>query len=94
VVPGQLSAPAGVSYVTTAEEAPMSASTTISTGHVTVGASASLTVTVNEHVEVLSLASVAVQVTVDAPTGNDEPDGGSQEEAPTPGQLSETVGGA
>ena len=42
---------------------------------------------------VLPEASVAVQVTVVVPTGKIEPDGGLHIEV-TPGQLSDTVGGA
>ena len=49
------------------------------------------TVTVNEHVAVLPLASVAVQVTVVVPTGKVDPDAGEQTTV-TPGQLSEAVG--
>jgi hypothetical protein len=49
-------------------------------------------VTTNEQELVLPDASVAVQVTVVMPIGNEDPEGGLQE-AVTPGQLSETVGG-
>lgn len=49
-------------------------------------------VTVNEQVAVLLAASVAVQVTVVVPSGNDEPLGGTQAVV-TPGQLSLAVGG-
>ena len=43
-------------------------------GHASTGASASTTVTVNEHGElVLLAASVAVYVTVETPTGNVAP---------------------
>jgi hypothetical protein len=52
----------------------------------------SKTVTVKLHVAVLPDASVAVQVTVVAPTGKHEPDGGVQTTT-TPGQLSLAVGG-
>jgi hypothetical protein len=46
---------------------------------------------VNEQLAVLPLASVAVQVTVDVPTGNIDPDGGTQATV-APGQLSLKVG--
>jgi hypothetical protein len=48
-------------------------------------------VTVKEHDAVLPLESIAVQVTVVAPTGNTAPEGGEQL-AVAPGQLSVTVG--
>jgi|ERR1043165_9808235 len=51
------------------------------------------TVTLKLQLAVLPEASVAVQVTVVVPTGNIEPEGGLHT-ATTPGQLSETVGGA
>jgi hypothetical protein len=46
-----------------------------------------ITVTVNWHCAVLTLASVAVQVTVVVPTAKQVPDGGAQFTV-TPGQLS------
>jgi hypothetical protein len=50
------------------------------------------TATVNEQVAVLPDASVAVQVTVEVPTGKEEPEGGVHTAvAVTPAQLSETV---
>lgn len=61
-------------------------------GHVIVGASVSLTVTVNEQEdEEFPLASVAVHVTAVAPFANVEPDAGVQVDV-APGQLSFTVG--
>ena len=51
----------------------------------------SLTVTVNEHDEVLLLASVAVQLTIVVPFGKTDPDVGKQP-AVAPGQLSLGVG--
>ena len=60
-------------------------------GQVTVGGCVSLTVTVNEQVAVLLDVSVAVQVTVVVPTGNDAPEIGVHA-AVTPGQLSLDVG--
>ena len=52
----------------------------------------SKTETVNEHVDVLPEASVAVQVTVVVPTGKVEPEAG-EHAVVTIGQLSEAVGG-
>ena len=52
-----------------------------------------VTVTVKELLPTLPLASVAVQFTVVVPRGKLEPDGGVQIGVPTPGQLSETLGG-
>ena len=60
-------------------------------GHVTEGACVSWIVTVNEHDPVFADASVAVHVTVVAPTGNVEPDAGTHATV-APGQLSEAVG--
>jgi hypothetical protein len=57
---------------------------------VIVGACVSFTVTVNEQVAVLPLASVAVTVTVVVPTGNVLPEAGLPLVV-TPGQLSEAV---
>ena len=42
---------------------------------------------------VLPDESATVQVTVVVPTGKNEPDAGKQIGVPTPGQLSDTVGG-
>jgi len=53
----------------------------------------SFTVTVKVHVAVLPDASATVQVTVVVPTGKNEPEAGTHAGTPTPGQLSETVGG-
>ena len=52
---------------------------------------AGCTVTVNVQVPVFAAASVAVHVTVVTPTGNDEPDAGTQLTV-APGQLSDAVG--
>ncbi len=54
------------------------------------GACVSLTVTLNEQLDWLLLASVAVQVTEVVPTGNAVPDGGAHENV-TPGQLSDAL---
>ena len=92
VAPGQLSEAVGVVYVTVADPEDGGASTTVMfAGHVTVGASLSVIVTVNVHVAVFAAASVAVHVTVVMPTGNVEPDAGTHATV-TPGQLSEPVG--
>ena len=63
-------------------------------GHVTVGACVSVTVTVNVHVPsgLFAETSLAVHVTVVAPTGNVEPDAGTHATVTTPGQLSVPVG--
>jgi hypothetical protein len=55
------------------------------------GGCVSLTVTVNEQVTLLLLASVAVQVTVVVPLGKTEPGAGVQLVV-APGQLSEACG--
>jgi hypothetical protein len=57
-------------------------------GHVTVQVT---TVTVNEHEAVLEDPSVTVQLTVVVPTGNDEPEAGTQLVVGE-GQLSDAVG--
>jgi hypothetical protein len=61
-------------------------------GQVIVGASVSLTVTVNAQTEWLFAASVTEQLTVVVPFGKAAPDGGLQIGVPTPGQLSLTTG--
>ena len=94
VAPGQLSDGVGTVYVTVADPEDGGDSTTVMlAGHVTVGTCVSLTVTVNEHV-VFGLfgdASDAVHVTVVVPTGNEDPEAGTQETV-APGQLSVAVG--
>ena len=62
-------------------------------GQVIVGGCVSLTVTVKVQLAVLPDESATVQVTVVVPTGKNEPEAGEHVGAPTPGQLSETVGG-
>ena len=79
--------------MTTAEHVPVAAATVIGAGHVATGACVSCTVTVNEQLLVLFDASVAVQLTVVAPTGKVEPDAGVHTTV-VPGQLSEVVGAA
>jgi len=61
-------------------------------GHVIVGGCVSFTVMVNVQVAVLPDESATVQVTVVVPFGKKEPEAGEHIGAPTPGQLSETVG--
>jgi hypothetical protein len=60
-------------------------------GQVTVGACVSWIVTVKLHAPVFDEASVAVHVTVVAPTGKVEPDAGTHATV-APGQLSVAVG--
>jgi len=61
-------------------------------GHVIVGGCVSVTVTVKVQLAVLLDASATLHETVVVPFGNDDPDTGAQTGAPTPGQLSLTVG--
>ena len=74
----QLSAPDALN-VTTAPQLPASAQVVISDGHWTVGASQSVTVTLNAQVEVRPAASVAPTLTVVVPTGKLEPEAGVAE---------------
>ena len=59
-------------------------------GHAITGGWMSLMVTVNEQLEELPAASLALQVTVDEPFGKLEPDGGAQTGVTAP-QLSAAV---
>ena len=52
----------------------------------------SVTVTVNVQEAVLPEESATIHMTVVVPLGKNEPDAGEHEGAPTPGQLSPTVG--
>jgi hypothetical protein len=63
-------------------------------GQVTLGACVSFTVTVNVQLALLVDASLTEQDTVVTPFGNVEPEAGVHTGAPTPGQLSLTVGAA
>jgi hypothetical protein len=63
----------------------------MSAGHVIVGNSLSITVTLNDNVDVFIDASVAVYVTVVVPIGKKEPIVFEAVNI-TPGQLSEAVG--
>ena len=61
-------------------------------GQVIEGGCVSLTVTVKLQLAELFEASLTEQVTVVVPFGKKEPEAGEQVGAPTPGQLSLTVG--
>jgi hypothetical protein len=74
-------------YVTIAPVAPV-ASTVALAGTVTTGRVVSVTVTVNDPVPVLPRVSLAVQVTVVAPSGNVAPLAGVQLTATTPSSVS------
>jgi len=91
LTPGQLSNAVTLKF-TTAEHCPAVAGAVIFAGHIIAGFCVSLTVTVNEQLAELPLASVTVQLTVVVPFWKVEPDDGVQEGVPTPGQLSLTVG--
>ncbi len=78
--------------MTTAEHWPMDAVVVMFDGQLIAGVCVSLTVTVKGQFAMLPEASETVQVTVVVPWGKVEPDGGKQTGAPTPGQLSFTVG--
>ncbi len=92
--PGQLSTPTGVVKLTMPEHWPGVFGCVMFAGHETVGACASLIVTVNEHVPsgLFADPSDAVHVTVVVPTGKVEPDAGTQFTVTGPGQLSVPVG--
>jgi hypothetical protein len=85
----QLSVAFGVNS-TTAAQVPDSLPITTSAGHVSVGASASMTVTVKLQLERLPASSVAVHSTVVMPVGNVEPLAGTHCNV-TPGELSATL---
>jgi hypothetical protein len=61
-------------------------------GQLIVGGCVSFTVTVNEQLDEFPDASSTLQVTVVVPFGKVDPDAGLHVGAPTPGQLSLTVG--
>ena len=90
VTPGQLSCAAGEGNVTTAVILPGSAGLVMSAGWAMVGLSPSMTVTLKLHAAVLPAVSVAVQLTVVAPTGKTEPEAGKQATV-TPATLSVAV---
>ncbi|GAB6181206.1 hypothetical protein JCM14036_25250 [Desulfotomaculum defluvii] len=64
---------------------------TVMSGQVIFGGSVSMTVIAKLHEDVLSDASVAMQVTALVPTGKKEPEGGLQAKV-TPGQFSNIRG--
>ena len=76
VVPVQVSDNVGTKAAT-ASQRPDSVAITMFVGQVSAGGSLSRTVTVNEHVSVLPLRSVAVHVTVFTPVANRDPLGGA-----------------
>lgn len=81
VTPGQLSVAVGGGNVTTMPVGgvQVTAITAVTAaGQAIFGGCASLTCTVNEQTPVLPAASVAVQVTVEMPTGKNEPEVGEQ----------------
>jgi hypothetical protein len=91
VADGQLSL-AEAEKVMAAEQRFGSVALAILEVQMTVGLWVSLTVTANEQETLLPLESVAEQVTVVTPLGKVDPDEGEQVTAPTPGQLSLTLG--
>ena len=91
VEPGQLSVAVAVKVTTAWPDCGGVSTIVMFAGHVATGASASLTVTVNEHCAVFDEASVAVHVTVVTPRAKVAPDAGEHDTV-APGQLSEAVG--
>jgi hypothetical protein len=93
LTPGQLSV-AAILYAATAVHAFGAVGIEIFAGQVICGGWVSLTVTLNEQLDELPLASLTEHETVVVPFGKAVPDGGVQTGEPTPGQLSLTVGAA
>jgi len=91
VTAGQLSV-AEAEKITLLAQPPPGVVTTMGDGQEIIGASVSLTVTVNVQALVLPLASVAMQVTVVTPWGKIDPGAGTQ--LVVTGQLSAAVGAA
>jgi hypothetical protein len=93
---GQLSVAVGGTYVTVAAVVnghDACAAFVIPAGHPTnTGGCVSFTVTVKLHIFILFDESFTVQVTVVTPFWNVDPEAGTHVGAPTPGQLSLTVG--
>jgi len=89
-----LSTPTGVVKITIPEHWPGVFGCVMFAGHATVGACASLIVTVNVHVPsgLFGDPSAAVHVTIVVPTGKVDPDAGTQVTVTGPGQLSVPVG--
>jgi hypothetical protein len=92
--PSMSSVAVGVGYVTTAPDAPDAALVMSDTGPITGGVVSVATVTLKVAVLVFPDASEAEQVTVVVPTGNDEPDGGTQLTVAGPLIASVAVGSA
>jgi hypothetical protein len=96
VTPGQLSLATGFGNVTVVQPDPehtfWSVIAVTFEGQVIEGGCVSLTVTVNVQLAVLADESDTLQVTVVVPFGKNDPEAGEHTGAPTPGQLSETVG--
>ena len=91
VTPGQLSCASDVKLST--EQISLNVAVrTLRFAQLSVGASVSLTVTVKPQLDMLFAVSFTEQLTVVVPFANAAPDGGLQIGAPTPGQLSLTVG--
>ena len=88
--PSQLSVAVAVN-VTATEHIPAGEFIVIGDGQVTIGASSSLTVTVNEQLPMFDDVSVAEQVTVVMPFGKAVPDVGLQTGVSVPSQLSVAV---
>ena len=90
----QLSVAPGSGKVTTAHELLIVGVTAVLlSGQVIAGGWVSFTLTVKEQVAVLPEESATVQLTVVVPLAKNEPEAGEHVGAPTPGQLSLTVGG-
>ena len=92
VVLVQLSVAVGAKF-TTAEHAPRSLVVMMSAGHAMAGGVESIIVTVKEQVAELVHSLVALHVTVVVPSGNVDPDAGSQTTVIVPGQHAELVVG-
>ncbi len=96
VPPPQLSVPSTIK-VTEAPQTPGSLSVTISAGHVIVGSSTSLTVTLNVQLTVFPSASVTLNSTIVVPVGNVPPLTGpivviiSPEISPISGSLADAI---
>src|SRR4029077_15702744 len=91
-MPGQLSVAVGAVKVTTAPHTPASLFAAMFACALNTGFSLSVTTTSKVLVCVFPCASVTVQTTAVVPTGNREPEAGTQGRAPKPGQLSVAVG--
>jgi hypothetical protein len=95
VTPGQLSVAVTVKFTSWQEGAGhafWSVNAVTFAGQVITGGWVSTTVTVNVQLDMLFAASLTEHVTVVAPSWKVEPEAGLHEGAPTPAQLSLTVG--